>query len=175
MEIRENVIKKNPNQEDFPMLEFFYYFSIEHNLAQIKGEYLSATKKGHQFLRLSDEEKYSLFIQYILSDDFFYFDKADLDIKTAMSTRDNIVKLLSQLKEGIFYKYDKFNIVTVGPFKYVLIYLKYLKLIGIIEYSYYPTFSFSITPSGKIIFNILSNKNESSKNHGKVIYLNNIK
>lgn len=171
MEVRENIIKKNPNQEDYPMLEFFYYFSLELGLAQINGEYLNATKKAQQFLRLTDEEKCSLFIQYILGDNFFYFNKGGLDIETAISTRLSLVELLSQLKEGIFYKYSKFNIIAIGPFKYILIYLKYLKLIGLIEYSYYPTLSFSITPLGKLIFNILSNKDETSKNHGKIIYL----
>lgn len=172
MEIRENAVRKTPNQEDFPMLEFFYHFSLEQNLAQIQEESLVTTKKAHQYLRLADEEKYSMFVQYILNDNFFYFNEKNLDVETAISTRDNLIGLLSQLKEGMFYKCNKFNVITVGPLKYIMVYLKYFKLIGLIEYSYYPTFSFSITPLGKLVFNLLSNRDEINKNQGKIIYLN---
>lgn len=154
------------------MLEFFYHFSLEQNLAQIQEESLVTTKKAHQYLRLADEEKYSMFVQYILNDNFFYFNEKNLDVETAISTRDNLIGLLSQLKEGMFYKCNKFNVITVGPLKYIMVYLKYFKLIGLIEYSYYPTFSFSITPLGKLVFNLLSNRDEINKNQGKIIYLN---
>ncbi len=172
MENRTNVQKKRPNQEDFPMLEFFYHFSLEIGLANIKGEYLNATNKAHYYLRLSDEEKYSLFIQYILSNNFFYINKKKLDVHIAIKTRDNLIEMLSQLKEGIFYEYSKFNLMNVGPFKYIQSYIKHLKLVGLIEYSYYPTFSLGITPLGRAIFNILSSKDHLKSNHGKVIYLN---
>ena len=172
MENRTNVQKKRPNQEDFPMLEFFYHFSLEIGLANIKGEYLNATNKAHYYLRLSDEEKYSLFIQYILSNNFFYINKKKLDVHIAIKTRDNLIEMLSQLKEGIFYEYSKFNLMNVGPFKYIQSYIKHFKLVGLIEYSYYPTFSLGITPLGRAIFNILSSKDHLKSNHGKVIYLN---
>lgn len=175
MEIRENVIRKTPNQEDFPMLEFFYHFSLDQNLAQIEEEFLVTTKKAHQYLRLTDEEKYSLFVQYILNDNFFYFREKGLDAEIAIPTRDNIVGILGQLKEGVSYKYSKFDVISIRPFKYVMTYLKYFRLIGLIEYSHYPTFTFSITPLGRLVFNLLSDRNESNKNYGKVIYLNNIK
>lgn len=172
MELGESITKKSPNQEDFLMLDFFYHFSIGLNLAKIDGEYLNLTKKAHHFLRLTDEEKYSLFIQYILGDNFYPINKENLNIETVITARHSLIDLLSFLKEGMFYQYDKVNKVTVGPYKYMLMYLKYLKLIGLIECSYYPTFNFLITPLGKLIFNILSNKDESSKSHGKIIYLN---
>jgi len=175
MEISENAVRKTPNQEDFPMLEFFYHFSLDQSLSQIQGESLVTTKKAHQYLRLTDEEKYSLFVQYILSDSFFCLNKRGLNSKVAKSARNNLIEMLSQLKEGIFYKYSEFNIVSIEAYKYVMVYLKYFKLIGLMEYSYYPTFSFSITPLGKLVFNILSSKSKTSRNLGKVIYLNNIK
>lgn len=175
MEISENAVRKTPNQEDFPMLEFFYHFSLDQSLSQIQGESLVTTKKAHRYLRLTDEEKYSLFVQYILSDSFFCLNKRGLNSKVAKSARNNLIEMLSQLKEGIFYKYSEFNIVSIEAYKYVMVYLKYFKLIGLMEYSYYPTFSFSITPLGKLVFNILSSKSKTSRNLGKVIYLNNIK
>ncbi len=171
MEYRENILKKNPNQEDYPMLEFFYYFSLATDLAQIEGEYLHPTNKAHYYLRLTDEERYSLFIQYILSSNFFCLNKKKLDPQIAAITRNNLVNKLSQLREGIFYKYTEFNLENVGPLKYIKSYIKYLKLVGLIEYSYYPSFSLGLTPLGRAIFNILSSKNNLKGSHGKVIYL----
>lgn len=169
MEMKENITKTAPNQEDFTLLEFFYHFSLNYGLSSIKGEKLFATNKSKQFLRLTDEEKYSLFVQYILCDDFFYFNKKNINIKTIISTRNDLIKSLSQFKEGLYYKYDKLS--SLKPFKYVQIYLKYFKLMKLIKYQYYPTFSFSVTSLGKVIFNLLSDENKSMDN-GKIIYLN---
>ena len=65
--------KKQPNQEDFPLVNLFYYISLHLGILVINGSYMTITKKGTQYLRLKTEEKYSLFFQYLWSEDFIQY------------------------------------------------------------------------------------------------------
>jgi len=170
MELKEDVVKNAPNQEDFTLINLFYHFSLAYNLAEINKCKMSITKKGHAFLRLTDEEKFTLFIQYLLSDEFIRHIDEKSDVNLAISTRSNLFKLLYTFKEGVYYKYSDFDFHNLGSIKYVFTYLKHMRFMGLVEYSYYPL-SFSITPLGEILFNILLDKNKKSKDRGKVIYL----
>ncbi len=174
MEIREDITKKAPNQEDFPLLELFYNFSLDHKLVEIEGYQLSITKRGHKFLRLSDEEKFTMFIQYLLGNKIIEYIVAKSDNGNAILTRKNLINFLYSLKEGIFYKFSELDFASLGSIRYVFSYLKYMKLMGLIEYNYYPL-SFAVTPLGKVVFNILRDNNEELKNTGKVIYLNQLR
>ncbi len=174
MELKEEMTKNAPNQEDFPLINLFYNFSLANKLAEIDGYKLSITKKGHIFLRLSDEEKYTMFLQYLLSDEFIRHMDANSDINLAISTRNSLIKLLYSLKEGVYYKYSDFDFSNLGSIKYVLTYFKYMRFMGLVEYSYYQL-SFSITPLGEILFNILLDKNKKLKDSGKIIYLHQLR
>lgn len=171
MENRQKIAKKAPNQEDFPILNFFYHFSLSNELCEINGYTMSITKKGAQFLKLTDEEKYSLFIQYILSDEFILNIYSDSDINKMKSVRESFLNLFKDLREGTVYKYNSFSFANTSHHGYIIGYLKHLKLMGILEYSYYPTLNFILKPFGKTIFSVIANK-DSLHDNGKVIYLN---
>jgi hypothetical protein len=174
MEIREEVTKKAPNQEDFPLLNLFYNFSLANRLVKIVGYKLAITKRGHVFLRLSDEEKLTLFIQYLLSNKILEFMVSDSDKNLAIHTRNNLLKLLYTLKEGMDYEYSQLDFSSLGPVRYVFSYLKYMELIGLVEFNRYPP-GFTLTHLGKVVFNILQDKNKELDSKGKVIYLNQLK
>src|SRR5690606_5825402 len=119
MEIREDITKKAPNQEDFPLLELFYNFSLDHKLVEIEGYQLSITKRGHKFLRLSDEEKFTMFIQYLLGNKIIEYIVAKSDNGNAILTRKNLINFLYSLKEGIFYKFSELDFASLGSIRYV--------------------------------------------------------
>ncbi len=174
MEIREEVTKKAPNQEDFSLLNLFYNFSLANRLVKIVGYKLVITKRGHIFLRLSDEEKLALFIQYLLSNKILEFMVSDSDKNLAIHTRNNLLKLLYTLKEGMDYEYSQLDFSSLGPVRYVFSYLKYMELIGLVEFNRYPP-GFTLTHLGKVVFNILQDKNKELDSKGKVIYLNQLR
>jgi hypothetical protein len=174
MEIREEVTKKAPNQEDFSLLNLFYNFSLANRLVKIVGYKLVITKRGHIFLRLSDEEKLTLFIQYMLSNKILETAVPDSEKSLAVLTRNNLINLLNTLKEGIYYQYGELDFSSLGPVRYVFSYLKYMELIGLVEFNRYPP-GFTLTHLGKVVFNILQDKNKELDSKGKVIYLNQLR
>lgn len=174
MELKEGVTKKTPNQEDFLLLNLFYNFSLANRLVKIVGYKLAITKRGHVFLRLSDEEKLTLFIQYLLSNKILEFMVSDSDKNLAIHTRNNLLKLLYTLKEGMDYEYSQLDFSSLGPVRYVFSYLKYMELIGLVEFNRYPP-GFTLTHLGKVVFNILQDKNKELDSKGKVIYLNQLR
>lgn len=171
MEYREIIDKKSPNQEDFPMLHLFYRFSLHNRLLKLRGNYLSVTKIGSNFLRLNDEEKYSLFLQYIWSQDFVPYNKKDLESNRLNSIRKNLLELLANLEEKTWYNPYSLS-SNAQATKFLLNIYKYLGMMGVLEYSHSPTLNISITPFGKLALNILSKKDENHKSNGKIIYLN---
>ena len=172
MENHENITKKSPNQEDFPILHLFYIFSLENNLIKLSDNFLSITKKGSRFLRINDEEKYSLFIQYIWGDKFLSSIGKTLNPDCLESTRESILDLLSNLKENTFYKYNTILPACVKFPEFLSTYYKYLELMGLLKYSYYPYLSISITPFGKTVFKVLAREDDSLEYKAKVISLN---
>lgn len=174
MELKEGVTKKTPNQEDFLLLNLFYNFSLANRLVKIVGYKLAITKRGHVFLRLSDEEKLTLFIQYLLSNKILEFMVSDSDKNLAIHTRNNLLNLLYTLKEGMDYEYSQLDFSSLGPVRYVFSYLKYMELIGLVEFNRYPP-GFTLTHLGKVVFNILQDKNKELDSKGKVIYLNQLR
>ncbi|MFS8541519.1 MAG: hypothetical protein LOD89_05460, partial [Tissierellales bacterium] len=114
MELKEGVTKKTPNQEDFLLLNLFYNFSLANRLVKIVGYKLAITNRGHVFLRLSDEEKLTLFIQYLLSNKILEFMVSDSDKNLAIHTRNNLLNLLYTLKEGMDYEYSQLDFSSLG-------------------------------------------------------------
>ena len=57
--------KKAPNQGDFPIINMFYDFALDLNLLSIENNVLSLTPRASVYLRLRDEEKYTIFFNYI--------------------------------------------------------------------------------------------------------------
>lgn len=79
---------------------------------------------------------------------------------------------MSNLEEGISYKLNALPFDNNHSYELLKNIYSYLRMMGLIECSHYPTLSISITPFGKLAFNILSQKNSYHKEKGKVIYLN---
>lgn len=169
MENQENITKKAPNQVDFPMIHLFYIFSIDIGLIRLTEGFLVPTKKSSQYLRLNDGEKYSLFLQYIWSNKFLSYMNSSLDDNSLESIKESILDLLNNLEENINYKYSS---LLPGCWKFpefLLTYYKYLELLGLLKYNYYPKLTINITPFGKMVFRIVSE--DEVDNNGKVIEL----
>jgi hypothetical protein len=175
MENKEIITKKSPNQKDFPIIHLFYNFSIYNHLIKLDGKHLTATKKSSQFLRLVDEEKYSLFVQYIWSDEFLSYISNTLRSNDLKSTRENILALLSNLEENTYYKYSSLLPACIKFPEFLLSYYKYLKLMGLLEYDYHPYLNISLTSFGKLVFKILAKKDDLINKNGKIINLNTYK
>ncbi|CCQ94624.1 hypothetical protein CULT_20064 [[Clostridium] ultunense Esp] len=171
MEYGETINKKSPNQKDFPMLHLFYRFSLHNRLLKLRGNYLSVTKIGSNFLRLSDEEKYSLFLQYVWNQDFVPYNKKDSESDKLNPIRKNLLELLANLEERVWYNIHNLSSNTQAS-EFLLNIYKYLGMMGIFEYSHSPTLNISITSFGKLALNILSKKDKDHKCNGKIIYLN---
>lgn len=167
------ITKKAPNQEDFPMLHLFYTFSLKYNLIKLKDDLLSITKKGSRFLRINDEEKYSLFVQYIWGDEFLSSISKTLDSNCLESTKKNILGLLNNLEENTFYRHKALLPACIKFPEFLSIYYKYLELMGLLKHNYSPHPSIAITPFGKIVFNVLAKQNKSIEYKAKIINLNN--
>ena len=169
MENQETIDKKAPNQPDFPLIHLFYIFSLDNDLITIKDNLLVPSKKASQFLRLNDGEKYSLFLQYIWSNKFLSYMNNSLDEKSLECIKENILNLLNNLEENINYKYSSLLPGCLEFPEFLLVYYKYLELLGLLKYNYYPKFSISITPFGKMVFRILSE--DEVHTSGKLIKL----
>lgn len=91
---------KNPNQVDFPVIHLFYKLSLHLGLMSISGNYLTLTKMGTNYLRLKDEEKYTLFFQYVWSKEFIrdLFDYENIQYFEKM--KKNFASLIISLNEN---------------------------------------------------------------------------
>lgn len=169
MEIQEEVEKKAPNQIDFPILDLFYHFALDNKLIKLDKGILSTSRKSSQYLWLSDEDKYSLFLDYILSSKFLSSMDPSLDKDILEYAREDILTLLNELKEKVNYKY---SVLLVKFWKYpklILRYSKYLEIVGLLKYNY-PEMSISVTSFGKKVFKVLL-EDQDEVNNGKVIPL----
>lgn len=169
MEIQEEVEKKAPNQIDFPILDLFYHFALDNKLIKLDKGILSTSRKSSQYLWLSDEDKYSLFLDYILSSKFLSSMDPSLDQDILEYAREDILTLLNELKEKVNYKY---SVLLVKFWKYpklILRYSKYLEIVGLLKYNY-PEMSISVTSFGKKVFKVLL-EDQDEVNNGKVIPL----
>lgn len=172
MENSESVVKKAPNQKDFPMIHMFYKFSMDNGLITVKGDRLITTKKAPLFLKINDEEKYCMFLQYILNPKFLGNVSPNIDSNLLEKLVEDMLCLFSNLNEDIYYRYQE---LAPEYFRYsesLLVYYKFLELIGLLKYKYYPYITISITPFGKKIFNLIANRDELDKHYGKIIKLN---
>ncbi|MCF6464013.1 hypothetical protein [Clostridium sp. Cult1] len=167
MEYRENITKTRPNQEDFPILHLFYMFSLNNKLISLRRNHLSVSKLSSSFLRLNDEEKYSLFLQYIWSQEFWSYDDANM---LKMMSK-NVLEILSNLEEDKWYKFTSLPWNNSQSSKFLIKIYKYLTLMGILEYSHQPSFQININPFGKLALNVLAKKDSYHQDNGKIIFL----
>jgi hypothetical protein len=171
MENEEPIDSKAPNQVDFPMLNFFYIFALDNELIKLDGDYLIATKKASQYLWLNDEDKYTLFLQYIWEDKFMYGIDPLKEGRNMEIFRKNLLNLMVSLEENTNYSYSTLLPMGWGKSDFLLEYYSYLEMIGLLRYNFYPEMGIEITSLGKILFKSLGNDEDD---YGKIISIEKI-
>lgn len=160
--ILENSIvvdKRAPNQFDFPLINFFFHASLYLGIVEVEGTNLNLTKKGFNILRYSDEEKYSLLIQYLWSKVFIKDILSDSDTLIYDILRDKIVKNLADLKVGKEYSLNDTLAKLDGLLCPSMDYIVDLGLTRIQQDEDVVT----VTNLGKRVFNYLQNGRRANK------------
>lgn len=166
-ELLESKINPNtsaPNQKDFPLIHFFYHFSLNLGILEIKHDNLNLTDKGLIYLRLSDEEKYILLFKYLWGEDFIYEVLNNKNIGYYDSIKRAFSKLGSNLRPN-----NEYNLMNILPDNHKILfpYYRLLKYLGLIDYSFYSNPLISFTFLGKSVFEYLNKR--KSKFHTPVI------
>lgn len=170
LESNSHMERKASNQRDFPIIDLFYNLSLKLGMVSIDDHTLNITQKGMNYLRLRDEDKYSMFFQYIWNNDFISL-VANVDKSKSMeSIKNKLIDLLASLEEDRNYEIttvvSKFSAYPRFFFAYYL----YLQYLGIIQCSLYPSYEIKVTPLGKKVLAILQERN-CKRSKCPVIYL----
>ncbi len=174
MDLHHKVKKKAPNQIDFPLIDLYYNISIFLGLSEIRKNKLHITSKGTDFIRLRDEEKFTIFLNYIWSNNFLSTIYKVENEKIFNQHKKSLLLFLSSLDENKKYEMiEIFPNTSINP-DFFFNYYQYLKYVGIIDYNLYPNYEISITVLGKTIVDYLLSTNKPSPN-GKIIELKNHK
>lgn len=153
-----NTAKKSPNQEDLPLIHLFYYISLHLNLLTINNSYMTITKKGTQYLRLSDEEKYSLFFDYLWSKDFTKSMINKNHVSSIEISKKNFLGLIQEFKDNKYYGMTTIAEIYSGNSDFFFSYYKFMEYLGLMSCKLYPNYEIMITTLGKTIFNYLVDK-----------------
>ncbi|MFA5576516.1 MAG: hypothetical protein WCZ27_03050 [Tissierellaceae bacterium] len=157
------VEKRSPSQKDFPLIHMFYLFSLQLGLLSIEEDILSLTKNGNNYLRLKDEDKYSLFFQYIWNSDFIKEILSPKKSIIADKLRNNIEGLLQDLKVNTRYDITELLQKLIVQPTFFFDYYQYLQFLGIIEYRLYPSYELMITSLGKGLMDFLGHVEDRKK------------
>lgn len=145
------------NQEDYPLLNMFYHIGMNSGITSIEASRLALTSKGSNFIRLRDEEKFVILFTSIWDSSFFNHitkNKQDL-IELGMK---NFTNLTYSLEENKSYEV-KYILERFGSNLDCLLGMnEYLKLLGLVRTTFYPTYTWEITRLGKIVFQYLYHK-----------------
>lgn len=160
---KDNTLSKNnPNQEDFPLIHLFYHVSLHLGLLVINGSYMTITKKGTQYMRLKDEEKYALFFQYLWSKDFTKNLLKQDNINSTEISKKNFIGSIMNLKENKYYGISSIAEVYSGNANFFFSYYKFMEYLGLMTCNLYPNYEIMITSLGKTIFSyLIDNENKS--------------
>lgn len=162
--------KKAPNQGDFPAIHFFYNLTLNYGLTYIDSynEFLMDSY-AIDFLKLSDEERYLLLFQYLWSKDFIT--DFDLGVDEAVLTKGKNVfmDLINFSRPN-----ERYSLASLGPLalNMLLVYGKYLDLLGLIIFDFNKHSNFSLTSLGLKLFKSLSKQIRTS-NDSNIIQLDN--
>lgn len=174
LEFSVDIKKKSPNQVDFPVIDMFYDFIFDLNLAFIKDHILSLTERGLNYLRLSDEEKYTIFFKYMWSEEFISRITNTTNMETVQKHKDDLIHFLSSLKENSHYRVSDILPNALIDQNFFSNYYSYLQYVGVIECNLYPIYEIKITSLGKAILDYLNCKNNQN-GESKVISLEHFK
>lgn len=158
-----DVVKKSPNQKDFPVIDMLYNFALDLKLMTIEKHNLVLNHKGSNYLRLRDEEKYTIFFDYIWSDKFIGKVANIEDEEVIKTYKKNLLQFFSSLEENSYYKVSDILPDTSLDQSFFLNYYIFLQYVGIIEYKLYPNYEMKVTHLGKAILDYLNFKSKNKK------------
>src|SRR5690606_35042173 len=122
-------------------------------------------KKGSNYLRLKDEDKYTLFFQYIWSNEFIKEISKIEDVNIINKLKRDLVGLLYTIEANKSYEISELLKSFVSFPKFFFEYYAYLQYLGIIECMLCPSYEIKITSLGKTLINYLKfmeEKNDES-------------
>lgn len=152
--------KKAPNQEDFPIIDLFFKLTTYLGILSIEGNTLSVSSKGSNYLRLRDEEKYTLFFQYIWGNDFIAQVSKENNKVIIEKLKNDLVSLLSPFIENVNYNISIVLPSFSGELEFLFEYYFHLQYLGILKCNLYPNYEIKLTSLGKAILNFLELKDE---------------
>lgn len=174
LETEEYPNKKAPNQEDFPIIHLFFKLATYLDIVSIEGNNLKATRKSSNYLRLRDEEKYSLFFQFIWDKDFIATVSNEDSKMLINKLKKDLVSLLSPFIENINYSISTIVPSFSGKPDFLFEYYFYLQYLGILKCNLYPSYEIKLTSLGKSIIKYLQFKNKKPLK-SSIIYLKKFK
>jgi hypothetical protein len=119
---------------------------------------MTITKKGTQYLRLSDEEKYSLFFDYLWSKDFTKSMINKNHVSSIEISKKNFLGLIQEFKENKYYGMTTIAEIYSGNSDFFFSYYKFMEYLGLMSCKLYPNYEIMITTLGKTVFNYLVDK-----------------
>lgn len=149
---KKSIVKKAPNQKDFPIIDFFYKMTLDLDLLEINNTKIYFNKRSMDFLLLDDNEKYIIILDYVL-------DKIEKN-----ETNDCKMLLLSKLAKMNMMKKHSKTLFLIDNRDLLPLYGKQLKLLGLIDYDKKESDSLSITSLGKRVSSYLLNLDDSRSN-----------
>lgn len=155
LEYSTSVDKKAIGQKDFPIIDLFYKFSLSLNLLSIEDNMLTITNIGNNYLRLKDEEKFTLFFQYIWSDEFMQEVTAIDNTNKLYKLKKDLVDLLYSLEVRRKYEISQLIGRVENLPKFFFKYYEYLQYLGIIICNLYPNYEMKLTSLGKTLMKYL--------------------
>lgn len=161
------ITKNSPNQEDFPTINMFFKISLKLNLTEMEKNNLKLTKKGTNFIRLKDEEKFTLIFSCIWDKDFIKEVTTIEPNLIEMAKKDfvNLVSILVENKSyGVKYIISEYKDNPDNLFQIN----EYLMLIGLVKSKFYPSYTWKITKLGKTIFKYIHDKELNITDNGIV-------
>lgn len=162
LENTEHLNKKTPNQKDFPLIHMFFNISIHLGLFIIDGNTLTVAKKGSNYLRLRDEEKYTLFFQYIWSNEFIANISESNNKSVIEKFKKELIDLLSSFTPGINYGISLILPTFSTRPEFFFKYHKYLEYLGFLQCSLYPNYEIKVAPLGRLILEFLKSQDETT-------------
>lgn len=161
LDIDEFPTKKAPNQEDFPIIHLFFQLAKDLEIVSIKDNKLSITKKATQYLRLRDEEKYTLFFQYIWDNDFIGEIYGEHSKSKLNKLKQDLIHLLSSFTENMNYSVSSVLPSFSGEPEFLFEYYFYLQYLGILTCNLYPNYEIKLTSLGKSIIDFLEQEDKN--------------
>ena len=166
--------KKAPNQEDFSIIHLFFKLATYLDILSVEGTNLKATRKSSNYLRLRDEEKYSLFFQFIWDNDFIADVSNESNKALIEKHKKDLVNLLAPFVENMNYSISTIIPSFSGKPDFLFEYYFYLQYLGILKCNLYPNYEIKLTPLGKSIIKYLQVKDEKPMK-SSIIYLEKFK